>query len=101
MSSSLNQSLYRIIKRWPQDPLRSSTQFQSVLEALANSPALTPRTVSAAQAICDDVARRQYPLSDKMLRPRSNVHYYERLLAGVELSARGEKRSWWKRFFNL
>lgn len=49
----------KIIKRWPQDPLRSPTQIQSVLEALSNSPALTPRTVSAAQAICDDVARKQ------------------------------------------
>ncbi|KAG9124012.1 hypothetical protein FRC07_013193, partial [Ceratobasidium sp. 392] len=57
--SSLNQSLYKIIKRWPQDPLRSPTQFQTLLETLANSPTVTPRTVSAAQAICDDVARRQ------------------------------------------
>ncbi|KAG9078546.1 hypothetical protein FS749_009422 [Ceratobasidium sp. UAMH 11750] len=99
--SSLNQSLRRIIKRWPQDPLRSPTQFQTVLEALANSPAVTPRTVSAAQAICDDVAQKQYPLSDKTLRPGSNMQYYERLLASVEMSARGEKRSWWKRFFNI
>ncbi|KAG9104318.1 hypothetical protein FRC06_003607 [Ceratobasidium sp. 370] len=99
--SSSNQSLWRIIKRWPQDPLRSPTQFKTVLEALVNSPAVTPRTVSAAQAICDDVSRRQYPLSDKTLRPRSNVRYYEQLLAGVEMSARGERRSWWKRFFNI
>ncbi|KAF8605956.1 hypothetical protein BDV93DRAFT_604961 [Ceratobasidium sp. AG-I] len=98
---SLSQSMSKIIKRWPQDPLRSATQIQSVLEALANSPALTPRTVSAAQAICDDVARKQYPLSDKMLRPRSSVQHYDRLLTGVEKSARGEARSWFRRFFNL
>ncbi|CAE6425274.1 hypothetical protein AG1IA_02444 [Rhizoctonia solani AG-1 IA] len=98
--SHLGQSLTKVIRRWPQDPLQSPTQLKSVLEVLANSPGLTPRAVGAAQALCEDAAKKQYPLSEKMLRPRSSVQHYERLVQNVHKSAKGIERSWWQRFFN-
>ncbi|CAE6474483.1 unnamed protein product [Rhizoctonia solani] len=99
--SSLGQSLTKVIRRWPQDPLQSPTQLKSVLEVLANSPGLTPRTVGASQALCEDVAKKQYPLSEKILRPRSSPHHYEKLMENVHKSAQGIERKWWQRFFNI
>ncbi|CAE6350286.1 unnamed protein product [Rhizoctonia solani] len=96
----LGQSLTKVIRRWPHDPLQSPTQLKSVLEVLVNSPGLTPRAVGAAQALCEDAAKKQYPLSEKMLRPRSSVQHYEKLVQSVHKSAQGIERSWWQRFFN-
>lgn len=43
----------------------------------------------------------QYPLSKRTLAPPSDPLYYTRLLQGVELSAQGKGRSWFKRFFSV
>ncbi|CAE6447188.1 unnamed protein product [Rhizoctonia solani] len=98
--SSLGQSLTKVIRRWPPDPLQSPTQLKSVLEVLAHSPGLTPRAVGASQALCEDVAKKQYPLSEKILRPHSSPQHYEKLVESVHKSAQGIQRGWWQRFFN-
>jgi hypothetical protein len=43
----------------------------------------------------------QYPLSKRTLSPATDPMYFTRLVQGVELSAQGKARSWWKRFFQL
>lgn len=70
--------------------------FCSTWPALAIS---NPRWVSASPALRANSS--QYPLSDRMLKPQYDPHYYIRLRDGVHKAQQGQGRSWWRSFFQL
>lgn len=120
-TTKLSQQLHRIAAQWPGDPFRPHLQLKNFLSSLADHPQLTPHAVKSAHALLNnDIQRKvspwcdlhirvthtryeylQYKLTDKMLRPKSMPMHYERLVEGVEKSAKGIGRPWWKIFFNI
>ncbi|KAK7676063.1 hypothetical protein QCA50_020987 [Cerrena zonata] len=100
-TTKLSQQLHRIAAQWPADPFRPHLQLKSFLDSLADHPQLTPQAVKAAHALLNNDVQRKYKLTDKMLRPKSMPMHYERLVEGVEKSAKGIGRPWWKIFFNI
>ncbi|CAL1697941.1 unnamed protein product [Somion occarium] len=100
-TTKLSQQLHRIAAQWPGDPFRPHLQLKTLLESLADHPQLTPHAVRAADALLHNQIQKKYKLTDKMLRPKSVPKHYERLVEGVEKSARGIGRPWWKIFFNI
>ena len=118
----LAQKLNGIAETWVKDPFRPNLQLQTLLQSLATHPKLSHRVVQAARALRDnDVYKEvcfsrepirltsdsdayyflQYPLSKKTLRPASMPAHYDRLVVGVEKSAKGIGRPWWKIFFGI
>ncbi|KAI0779119.1 hypothetical protein BC629DRAFT_1289873 [Irpex lacteus] len=97
----LSQQLQTIAKRWPVDPFRPHLQLGAFLNSLAEHPQLTPQAVRAARALEENEFQRKYPLTKGTLKPKSMPHYYTRLIEGVEKSAQGIARPWWKIFFNI
>ncbi|KAF9048040.1 hypothetical protein BDZ89DRAFT_1007057 [Hymenopellis radicata] len=100
-AAALSQTLTKIARQWPPYVLRSEIQFGRFLESLAQHPNLTPQAVDAATALQANVMMKKYQLSDKMLKPVSVPHHYERLVEGIEKSAQGIGRPWWKVFFGI
>ncbi|KAH8101330.1 hypothetical protein BXZ70DRAFT_1064382 [Cristinia sonorae] len=100
-SSKLSTQLHRIAAQWPADPFRPHIQLKSFLEALADHPNLTPEAVRAAEALRSNAIQRKYPVSDKLLRPKSMPLHYARLVEGHAKAAQGIGRPWWKIFFNI
>ncbi|KAI0346530.1 hypothetical protein BDW22DRAFT_1405334 [Trametopsis cervina] len=100
-SVKLSQQLHTIAQRWPTDPFRPHLQLGAFLKSLADHPQLTPQAVKAARALEENEFQRKYALSKKTLSPKSMPHYYDRLVEGVEKSAQGIGRPWWKIFFNV
>ncbi|KAF8918331.1 hypothetical protein CPB85DRAFT_77279 [Mucidula mucida] len=87
---------------WPHRPrLPRLHKRLPKLGSLAQHPNLTPQAVDAAKALQDNVMMKKYKLSNKMLKPASVPHHYERLMEGMEKSAKGIGRPWWKRFFGI
>ncbi|KAF8529387.1 hypothetical protein JB92DRAFT_2861831, partial [Gautieria morchelliformis] len=97
----LGSQLVKIAKSWKYDPLRPTLQMETFLTSLAAHPKLTPNAVRAAQALQDNVAQKKWPASPKLTHPASMPEYYDRLLEGVEKSAKGIGRPWWKIFFGV
>ncbi|KAI0703465.1 hypothetical protein BC835DRAFT_1027124 [Cytidiella melzeri] len=97
----LSQQLHHIAKRWPVDPFRPHLQLGAFLNSLAEHPQLTPQAVRAARALEENEFQRKYALSESTLNPKSMPLYYKRLVEGVEKSAQGIGRPWWKIFFNV
>ncbi|KAF9264586.1 hypothetical protein L218DRAFT_943705 [Marasmius fiardii PR-910] len=100
-SSKLAQSMLKSAKSWPKDPFRPHLQLSVFLESLSAHPKLTPQAVQAVQALENSTIQKRYSLSDKILKPASVPHHYERLVEGFEKSAQGIRRPTWKIFFGI
>ncbi|KAK1232189.1 hypothetical protein PQX77_004670 [Marasmius sp. AFHP31] len=100
-SSKLAQNMSKVAKSWPKDPFRPHLQLSGFLESLSNHPRLTPQAVQAAQALENSTVQKRYPLSEKIFKPASVPHHYERLVEGFEKSAQGIRRPLWKVFFGV
>jgi len=100
-TSQLGRKLGTIADSWVKDPFRPNIQLSTFLRSLAEHPRLKRQTVDAARALQNNEVYKQFPLSDKILKPASAPHHYERLVEGVEKSAQGIGRPWWKVFFNI
>ncbi|OCH88942.1 hypothetical protein OBBRIDRAFT_733457 [Obba rivulosa] len=96
----MRQQFRRIAAVWPVDTFRT-VQLKTFFESLAEHPNLTPQAVAAAQALHNNEFQKKFALSDRMLRPASIPHHYERLVEGFEKSAKGIGRPWWKIFFRI
>ncbi|KDQ07550.1 hypothetical protein BOTBODRAFT_139964 [Botryobasidium botryosum FD-172 SS1] len=92
------KSLQHIVKSWPTDPLRPNIQFRNYLLSLDES-SMSSNSVQALRLLAEGSLQKKYPLSERTLKPASMPEYYNRLLEGRMKSARGEGRSWSKRFF--
>ncbi|KAF9054272.1 hypothetical protein BJ165DRAFT_1337797 [Panaeolus papilionaceus] len=101
MSRQAAQRLTAIAETWKRDPFRPNIQLQTFLKSLAQHPRLTDKTVDAVRALRDGDMQKKYELSFKTLHPPSSPLHYDRLVEGVEKSAQGIKRSWWKVFFGV
>ncbi|KAG7447239.1 uncharacterized protein BT62DRAFT_1075321 [Guyanagaster necrorhizus] len=99
-SRQLSQHLSTIATKWVQDPFRH-IQLSVFLESLAKHPRLTPQAVEAASALQNNIVFNKYPLSPKTLEPASVPLHYSRLVEGMEKSAQGIGRPWWKAFFGV
>lgn len=98
--AQLSQRLSTIAGKWVQDPFRH-IQLSAFLESLAKHPRLTPQAVEAASALQNNIIFKKYPLSPKTLEPASVPLHYSRLVEGMEKSAQGIGRPWWKVFFGV
>lgn len=114
---SLSKTLDKIASLWAIDPFRPHVQCQTFLRSLATHPKLTSEAVEAARALQSNVMmkkvpssrdcssnvdlRSQFPLSEKIRRPASMPFHYDRVVAGMEKSAQGIGRPWWKVLFNV
>ncbi|KAJ7584842.1 hypothetical protein C8J56DRAFT_862378 [Mycena floridula] len=93
---SLGPKMAAIAKNWIHDPVRPHLQLSTLLESLAKHPNLTTRAVAAAGDLQNNMMFKRYPLSEKILKPASVPHHYERIVEGLEKSTRGIGRPWWK-----
>ncbi|KAF9480616.1 hypothetical protein BDN70DRAFT_877306 [Pholiota conissans] len=100
-TKQLSTRLLAMAETWPKDPFRPNLQLGTFLKSLAAHPRLTPQAVEATRALRDNDMYEKYPLSQKMLKPASSPHHYERLVEGWEKSAQGIGRPWWKVFFGI
>jgi len=100
-TKQLSQKLIALAETWTRDPFRPNLQLPTFLKSLAAHPRLTPHAVEATRALRDNEVSKKYPLSDKMMKPASSPHYYERLVDGWEKSSQGIGRPWWKVFFGI
>ncbi|KAF7331660.1 hypothetical protein MKEN_00045700 [Mycena kentingensis (nom. inval.)] len=99
--AKLASELTRIAAACPTDPFRPHIQLSTFLKSLATHPRLTPEAVRAAQILERNETQKRYPLSEKILNPASAPQHYARLVEGMEKSAQGIKRPWWKIFFGI
>jgi len=72
-------------------------QLKTFLESLSTHPKLTRRAVAAAEALKNDALKNKYPLKPTTTRPASFPEHYKALMIGMEKSAQGIARPWWKR----
>ncbi|KZT05232.1 uncharacterized protein LAESUDRAFT_715033 [Laetiporus sulphureus 93-53] len=100
-ATKLSQELHSIAATWHVDPFRPNLQLKNFLDSLADHPNLTARAVRAASALQKNEFQKRYQLSEKMLKPASMPHHYDRLVEGYEKSAKGVGRPWWKIFFGV
>lgn len=93
---SLSHEMASIAKSWLHDPVRPHLQLSVLLESLSNHSSLAPEAVKAANTLQQNEVYKKYELSEKILRPASVPHHYERVVGGLEKSMQGIGRPWWK-----
>ncbi|KAK5173129.1 uncharacterized protein LTR77_003251 [Saxophila tyrrhenica] len=74
----------RLLRLWPTDRLRPAERhFQRLLEHRIQHPpahaGVEAKEVNAAYLLLDNAASRQFPLSDRIMKPRSDPQHYETL----------------------
>jgi len=82
----------RILTRWPLDRLRPEERsFQNLVlkKRIESAPNTSGgqherKDVNAAYLLLDNVFAKQYPLSDKMMKPASNPDHYIDLTKELE-----------------
>ncbi|KAK3049602.1 hypothetical protein LTR09_009023 [Extremus antarcticus] len=79
----------RLLRLWPVDRLRpAERQFQRLLEhRIQHSPASgidESKEVNAAYLLLDNTASRQFPLSERLMKPQSDPQHYEALAREIE-----------------
>ncbi|KAK8845304.1 hypothetical protein IAR55_006017 [Kwoniella newhampshirensis] len=113
-----------LIRSLPQSPFSTNVQLSEALESILTRAA-TPSTSTGASSSSVDALReagtqqrlqqmkdavmriklgaasRDYPLSDTLLSPPNDVHYYTRIRNAVHNAENGIKRPWWKTFFSI
>lgn len=88
--------IVNLLKTLPQENLKHYTvfkdvqlqRFQDELVVDAISEKDLKLQYASLRDLVNDKYKNYYPLGDKMLKPKSNPAYYERLMADI----RGEKR---------
>ncbi|KAF1817664.1 hypothetical protein P152DRAFT_445710 [Eremomyces bilateralis CBS 781.70] len=105
----------RISSLWPTDPLRPQITFQSAIqfreslaspqpaaESVQSSTPAAPldgqrelRNANALYSLLDNRYMKKYPISKDVLKPKSNVTYYDDLIKELEMAPR---RNWWENF---
>jgi len=76
-------------------------QLKTFLISLSTHPKLTKNAVAATEALKNDVLKSKYPLKPSTTRPASFPDHYRALLIGMEKSAQGIARPWWKRMLGI
>jgi len=99
--TSLSNRLLALAKSWPKDPFRPNMQLGVFLESLSTHPKLTRKAVAATEALKNDVLKSKYPLRATTTRPASFPEHYKALMIGMEKSAQGIARPWWKRIMGI
>ncbi|KAE9406096.1 hypothetical protein BT96DRAFT_852019 [Gymnopus androsaceus JB14] len=100
-TTKLAQQLSSIAGQWPKDPFRPHLLLPTFLQSLSKHPKLTPEAVQAVQALKNNRAKKEYPLSDTIMKPASKPLHYVRLVDGLQKSSQGIGRPWWKVFFGI
>ncbi|KAF2665069.1 hypothetical protein BT63DRAFT_482958 [Microthyrium microscopicum] len=94
----------RILKQWPTDLLRPTTNFQSVIEKrAANVAALSDeqaqnemKNVTALYSLLDERYAKKYTIPPAMLKPTSNPEHYSALMRDIEEApSRTQGQMWW------
>ncbi|WVW81618.1 hypothetical protein I302_103613 [Kwoniella bestiolae CBS 10118] len=122
-------SLRPLIRSLPPSPLSGeAVQLSEALEAIAEkalSPSVAPATAAAASnssmealkvaghqrritQMRDSIGRLKsgnamglYPLTNRILTPPNDPHYYTRFRNGVRNAEQGIARPWWRIFFDM
>ncbi|KAK6905028.1 hypothetical protein I203_105847 [Kwoniella mangroviensis CBS 8507] len=121
-------TLRPLVRSLPPSPLAGeSVQLSDALEAIAEkafASSSTPSTASASSSsmealkvaghqrritqMRDSIARlksgnalNNYPLTNSILTPANDPHYYTRFRNGVRNAEQGIARPWWKIFFDI
>ncbi|KAL3426224.1 hypothetical protein PVAG01_03015 [Phlyctema vagabunda] len=111
MSKSIAYKHYlRALSRWPADPLRPECQFQEAMRRRIDRRLLPGSTgvsvvdekVELAQAnvlysLLENRYSKQYPVSDSLMKPKSNPTHYTDLIKELEAVP---DRSWWGNMVN-
>ena len=88
-SQQISNHYTRLLRLWPADRLRpEERQFQRLLQSRIQNPPQPYRDeakeVNAAYLLLDNTFGKQFPLSEKMMRPASDPGHYERLAKEIE-----------------
>jgi hypothetical protein len=123
-TKTVGNQLQQLARQWPADPFRPHLQLKTFLESLSHHPSLTDGAVIATRSLLQNDLRHkvrrypyssacthghatfsrfrpQYRLGERMMKPASAPHHYDRLAEAFEKSSQGIGRPWWKRFFNM
>ncbi|KAJ9666018.1 hypothetical protein H2201_003929 [Coniosporium apollinis] len=124
-TSNIAKHYARIISLWPKDLLRPTVSFQAALQkripqdpASSSSSSTHPtppreasvplskspidpkaeeRNINALYSLLDNRYSKKYPVSDSLLKPKSNPTYYDDLIRELE---QAPDRNWFQRTLN-
>lgn len=99
------QHYSRLLRLWPTDVLRPERTFQKQILTPRLTAAPSPSRneeaeINAAYLLLENNISKQYPLSERILRPASNPDFYTNLERELEEAPRqtwlGDKIKWLK-----